>query len=114
MEGKLPLRFERITILAPSVSTVPPGSGQSVNYPEVCAVSAVCVIAHHSVRTAHRTFGSSSVACRTLDFCGACVCVCVVVTRRLVIGFNFFFVCLLLRHICMLCCRYGDYAGSKT
>ena len=33
MEGKLPLQFERITILAPSVSTVPPGSGQSVNYP---------------------------------------------------------------------------------
>lgn len=32
MEGKRPLRFEKITILAPSVSKVPPGSGESVNY----------------------------------------------------------------------------------
>jgi len=33
MEGKLPLRFEKITILAPRVSKVQPGSGESVNYP---------------------------------------------------------------------------------
>jgi hypothetical protein len=32
MEGKLPLRFEKITLLAPRVSKVPPGSGESVNY----------------------------------------------------------------------------------
>lgn len=32
MEGKLLLRFEKITILAPRVSKVPPGSGESVNY----------------------------------------------------------------------------------
>lgn len=70
MEGKLPLRFEKITILAPRVSKVPLGSGGSVNYRRVCAVSAVCVITHHSLGTEHRTVGTSSAACCALDFCG--------------------------------------------